>query len=196
MAENRVDPLDEIVGLCSDAQAAAAAASKFGGVHYANHAGEKDSRPYSALVRIPSSADKLEQLAPIADVGLYRTTTRTIKALPDSIALGPDRCIASFGLVRNPALTHAECDAHWRDTHGPLALQMHSAMCDYLQISIDQVVHGLELDGIALCAFENRSDLSAKFFNDDDAKAAIIADVTKFSAAAASPPRVVLQQTM
>lgn len=186
--------MDELVGLCSDAEAASAVASRFDGAHYINHPGEKDNRPYSAMVRIAAGSD-LDALAAVADVGLYRTTTRVIKALPDGVPLGEDRCIASFGLVRNPALTHAECDAHWRDTHGPLALQMHSAMCDYLQVSIDEVVHGLELDGIALCAFENRSDLSTKFFNDDDAKAAIIADVTKFSAAAASPARVILQQT-
>jgi hypothetical protein len=45
-----------------------------------------------------------------------------------------------------------------------------------------------------MCAFSNRSDLSTKFFNDDDAKRAIIKDVSIFSDAAASPPRVVLQQ--
>lgn len=191
MVENQ---MDELVGLCSDAEAAAAVASRFDGAHYVNHAGEKDSRPYSALVRVAAGSD-LDALAAVADVGLYRTTTRVIKALPDTVPMGAERCIASFGLVRNPDLSHAECDAHWRETHAPLALQMHSAMCDYLQVSIDEVLHGIELDGIALCAFENRSDLSAKFFNDDDAKAAIIADVSKFSAPRASPARVVLQQT-
>lgn len=185
---------NELVGLCSDVEAAAAVASRFGGAQYVSHAGEKDNRPYSALVRIAAESDGADELAAVADVGFYRTTTRTIKALSETTPLGPERCIASFGLVRNPALSHDECDTHWRDTHGPLALQMHSAMCDYVQISIDEVIHGLELDGVAMCAFENRSDLSTKFFNDDDAKAAIIADVTTFSAAAASPARVVLQQ--
>ena len=196
MAVHEVE-MEEFVGLCSDSDAAAAVAATFAGSHYVNHAGEKDSRPYSALVRIAAtSADALDQLAVVADVGLYRATTRVIKALPGTVATGPDRCIASFGLVRNPALTHEECDAHWCDTHAPLALQMHSAMCDYLQLSIAEVVHGLQLDGIALCAFESRDDVSKKFFNDDDAKAAIIADVVKFSDAGSSPARVVLQQTM
>lgn len=196
MAVHEVE-MEELVGLCSDPEASAAVAVAFGGAHYVNHGGEKDTRPYSALVRIAATnADAVDELAAVADVGLYRTTTRVIKALAGTVAPGPDRCIASFGLVRNPDLTHEQCDAHWCDTHAPLALQMHSAMCDYLQLSIDEVVHGLDLDGIALCAFESRDDVSKKFFNDDAAKAAIIADVVKFSDAASSPARVVLQQTM
>lgn len=187
--------MHELVGLCSDVEAAAAVADRFGGAHYASHPGEKDTRPYSSLVRIAASSEGADELQAVADVGFYRTTTRVIKALPATVEMGGERCIASFGLVRNPALTHAECDAHWRDTHGPLALRMHLAMCDYLQVSIDEVLHGIELDGIAMCAFENRSDLSSKFFNDDDAKAAIIADVATFSAPRASPARVILQQT-
>ena len=71
---------------------------------------------------------------------------------------------------------------------------MHLAMCDYSQLAVVDTIHGQALDGIAMCAFSTRSDLSEKFFNDDDAKRAIIKDVNTFSDAAGSPPRVVLQQ--
>jgi hypothetical protein len=107
-----------------------------------------------------------------------------------------ERSIATFGLVRNPAMTHRQCDDHWRDVHGPLALRMHLAMCDYSQLAVIDTLHGQPLDGIAMCAFSTRDDLSSKFFNDDDAKAAIIADVGTFSDAKASPARVVLQQVI
>lgn len=188
---------DEVVGLCTDADAAGAFGRAHGAGVLVAHEGEKPTRPYSALVRTgPSISDDLRA---IADVGLYRATTRIIKRPDPSIQVaGPTstRCIAAFGLVHKQGRTHAECDGHWRDIHAPLALEMHAAMCDYVQISIDEVVSGLELDGIALCAFPDRVTLSTKFFNDDDAKAAIIADVAQFSNAGGSPARVVMTQLL
>jgi len=180
----------ELVGLGTDVAAAEALASRVNGLAYRNHPSEKDARPYSAMVRV--ATDDIEAVRAISDVGLYLCFSREIKA--PAKAPTPERSIATFGLVRNPALTHRECDDHWRDNHGPLALEMHSAMCDYHQLSVVETLHGQPLDGIAMCAFETRQDLSEKFFNDDDARAAIIADVMIFSDASASPPRVVLQQ--
>lgn len=180
----------ELVGWGSDADAVVAVAETHDGMAYVHHAGERDTRPYSAMVRV--ATDGVESVRAVSDVGLYVCFSRVIKAPvtePTS-----ERSIATFGLVRNPAMTHRECDDHWRDHHGPLALQMHLAMCDYSQLSVIDTLHGQPLDGIAMCAFSTRQDLSTKFFNDDDAKAAIIADVAKFSDAKASPPRVVLQQ--
>ena len=182
----------ELVGFGSDSAAAAEVAGRLGGMAYRNHPSERDTRPYSSMVRV--ATDDVESVRAVCDVGLYVCFSRVIKA---PVAEPTDeRSIATFGLVRNPAMTHRECDDHWRDTHGPLALRMHLAMCDYSQLAVIDTMHGQPLDGIAMCAFSSREDLSTKFFNDDDAKAAIIADVTKFSDAAASPPRVVLQQTL
>jgi len=182
----------ELVGWGSNASAATDLAQRVGGIAYQNHASEKDSRPYSAMVRV--ATDDIEAVRSVSDVGLYVCFSRVIKQPTKEPT--SERSIATFGLVRNPAMTHRECDDHWRDNHGPLALKMHLAMCDYSQLAVVETLHGQPLDGIAMCAFSNRSDLSTKFFNDDDAKAAIIADVTKFSDAAASPPRVVLQQVV
>ena len=180
----------ELVGFGSDSSATHEVAIRLGGMAYANHPTERDERPYSAMIRV--ATDNVEAVRSVSDVGMYVCFSRVIKApVTEPTA---ERSIATFGLVRNPAMTHRQCDDHWRDTHGPLALRMHLAMCDYSQLAVVDTIHGQALDGIAMCAFSTRSDLSEKFFNDDEAKRAIIKDVNTFSDAAGSPPRVVLQQ--
>ncbi len=143
------------------------------------------------MVRI--ATDEIEAVEAVSDVGLYVCFARLIKA--PSVEPTEERSIGTFGLVRNSAMTHRECDDHWRDIHGPLATKMHAAMSDYHQLSVVATLHGQHLDGIAQCAFSTREDLSTKFFNDDDAKKAIIADVSTFSdGGRASLPRVIMQQ--
>jgi len=182
----------ELVGLGTDADAAIALATRLGGSAYRNHQTEKPERPYSAMVRV--ATDDIEAVRAVSDIGLYVGFSRQIKA--PSAPPTSERSIATFGLVRNPDMTHRQCDDHWRDNHGPLALRMHLAMCDYTQLAVVETLHGQQLDGIAMCAFPTRQDLSTKFFNDDQAKAAITADVMTFSHPSASPPRVVLQQVI
>ena len=181
----------ELVGWGTDIEAAAALAERYDGSMYANHRSERDSRPYSSMVRVVT--DDVESVRAVSDVGLYVCFSREIRAQVGQPTT--ERSIATFGLVRNVDLTHRQCDDHWRHNHGPLALQMHAAMCDYLQLSVIATLHGQPLDGIAMCAFSSRDDLRNKFFNDDAAKAAIIADVAIFSDPGRSPARVVLQQT-
>lgn len=180
----------ELVGLGTDQQAGAAVAADLGGTFYVNHPGEKDTRPYSFLLR--TSTDRLEPLAEAADVGLYVVFARTIKPRPDPPP--PDRVIGTFGMISHPDLGHRRSDDHWRDVHAPLALASHRAMCDYTQLSVVATLSGMPLDGIAMCAFATREDLSTKFFNDDAARAAVEADVTSFADVRASPRRVVLVQ--
>jgi hypothetical protein len=180
----------ELVGFGSDSAGVENLASRLGGMAYANHVTERDERPYSSMIRV--ATDDVEAVRSVSDVGMYVCFSRVIK--PPAAEPTAERSIATFGLVRNAAMTHRECDDHWRDTHGPLALQMHRAMCDYSQLAVVDTIHGQELDGIAMCAFSTRRDLSTKFFNDDAAKRAIVKDVTTFSDTAGSPPRVVLQQ--
>jgi hypothetical protein len=178
----------ELVGLCTDSNAARAAAVATGGILEVNHPGESDARPYSALVR--AVTDNVEALAAAADYGLYSCFTRVIKAEPT--VLPEDRSVAAFAMIGHPDLSHRQSDDHWRDQHAPLALASHSAMCDYKQLSVVANISGQPLDGIALCAFPTRQDLSQKFFNDDEAKAAIGADVAKFADLRSSIRRVVL----
>lgn len=188
----------ELVALGNDPAAAASAAAATGGTVYVNHPAESEKRPYSTMLR--TSTDEIEAVRAAADVALYVCYARTIKPLEAKPL--PERAIAAFLMVGNPDMTHRQSDDHWRTVHAPLALKSHSAMCDYTQLSVVGTLSPLvgsdgseiEVDGIALCAFETREDLSTKFFNDDEAKAAIIADVATFADPARSPRRVVLNQ--
>ncbi|MGH1492092.1 MAG: EthD domain-containing protein [Acidimicrobiales bacterium] len=180
----------ELVALGSDRAAAEAAALITGGTAYVNQPNESDKRPYSTMLR--ASTDEIEHVRSAADVALYVCFARIIKPLPEEPS--PERAIGAFLMVGHPDLTHRQSDDHWRFTHAPLALKSHSAMCDYTQLSVVATLSGMEIDGIALCAFDSREDLSAKFFNDDDAKAAIGADVAKFADTKRSPRRVILNQ--
>jgi hypothetical protein len=210
----------ELVALGTDLDAAEAAASATGGDLYLNHPDESPKRPYSTMVR--AATDQIETIRSAADVALYVCFARVIKPMAPNPS--PDRAIAAFVMVGNPDLSHRESDDHWRDVHAPLALRCHTAMCDYTQLSVVATLpgrgfgapvdgskpgqgfgapvdgskpgqgFGAPVDGIALCAFDTRQDLSERFFNDDEAKAAIVADVAHFADPARSPRRVVLNQ--
>ena len=180
----------ELVALGSDPDAARAAAAATGGRFYVNHPGENAQRPYSTLLR--AVTDDLDILAAAADVALYVCFPREIKMESDDPS--PKRVIASFAMIRHPDLSHSQSDGHWRDDHGPLALKSHSAMCGYTQLSFLTTLSGMPLDGIAMCAFDTRSDLSARFFDDDKAEQVIAEDVAKFADTRRSPRRVVLTE--
>lgn len=179
-----------LLGLCSTSDAAIEVAERFDGRSWIAHQGEKPTAPYRGMVEV--ATDDIESVTSAADVGLYVSFTRTIKQPTGERS--PERVIASFAMVGHPDLTHRQADDHWRDTHGPVALRSHLAMCDYQQLSIVATLAGPELDGMAMCAFDTRKDLSERFFNDDAAKADVIADVAKFAHPRASMARVVLEQ--
>ncbi len=181
-----------LLGMCSNDDGARDLAELGGARIWRAHENERDSVPYRSMFAVAS--DEIERVRAVADVGLYVVFGRVIKAAPEAQDPGAPRVIASFPMVRHPERTHAESDAHWRDIHGPLALRCHLAMCDYEQLSVTATLHGPELDGVAMCAFPDRQTLSEKFFNDDEAKAAIIADVASFADTRASWPRVVLTE--
>ncbi len=178
----------EMIGLGHDTEAMVEVGRDLGATVYVSHPTQSDRRPYSGLIR--AVTDEIEALRSVCDVALHVGYARVVK--PRTAAPLPDRSVAAFGLVRRGDLTHRQADDHWRDVHAPLALVHHAAMSDYTQLSIVATLMGQELDGVALCAFGTRDDLSTKFFNDDDARAAIEADVASFADPARSPRRVVL----
>lgn len=180
-----------LLGMCSTNDGAQAYLADRDGAAWVAHDGERDTIPYRSMFAV--ATDDLDGAVAAADVALHLVFRRVIKPAGDHAP--PGRVIASFGMVRHHELTHTESDSHWRDRHGPLALESHTAMCDYEQLSILTTLHGTPLDGVAMCAFPDRSTLSSDFFNDDLAKAAIIADVASFADTRASLPRVVLTQT-
>lgn len=180
----------QLVALGTDRESLQVAAEATGGVAYVSHPRQSDNIPYSTMLRV--GTDLIEVVREAADVALHVCFARAIKDERDPHP--PQRVVGSFPLVAHPELSHRQADDHWRDIHGPLALRSHSAMCDYTQLSIVATLSGPELDGIALCAFESRDDLSTRFFDDDDAKAAIEADVSSFADTRRSPRRVILTQ--
>jgi hypothetical protein len=143
---------------------------------------------FGALV-IGEDRDAIE---PIADIGLYRVHVRPMRHQRRVWPLGDASpgVTAAFGMLRRPDLTHDQSDAHWRDTHAPLALRHHPGMWHYHQVSIDEVFSGRFYDGIALCAFASEQDLIERFFGGADDQDVIRADVAKFTDRANSPRRV------
>lgn len=70
--------------------------------------------------------------------------------------------------------------AHWRDVHAPLARKHHIGMCRYVQ---HVVMGGTDdrVDAIAELRFETNADLDDRFYDSDDGRAAIAADIATFA---------------
>ena len=137
-------------------------------------------------------AGGLRRAADAADVGLYGVTVRRMRHQrrfwpPDTVSPG---VTAAYVMVRRSDLDHDAADAHWRDVHAPLALRHHPGMWHYHQISVNDVLAGPALDGVALSAFASAQEMSERFFGDDEDRAVIAADVARFSDLVASPRRV------
>jgi uncharacterized protein (TIGR02118 family) len=88
-----------------------------------------------------------------------------------------------FPVVRRPDLTHEQFDSHWRDNHAPLALHHHVGMWDYVQCSFDGPLTSAAaaLDGMAICKFPTVADFKERFFDSDEGREVIWADVARFS---------------
>lgn len=180
----------ELLAMGTDHEAALEVATKLAGAAYVNHPTESDKRPFSTLVRV--STDDVEAVSSVADVALHVAFARQVKVPAGPASAG--RVVAAFPLLHHPDLSHRQADDHWRDVHGPLALEHHAAMCDYTQLSVVATLSGPPIDGLALCAFDSRDDMRQRFFNNDESRAAIEADVSTFADSKRSPRRVVLTQ--
>ena len=131
-------------------------------------------------------------VASVADIGLYGVHVRPMRHQRRVWPVGTASpgVTAAFGMLGRPGLTHERADAHWRDTHAPLALRHHPGMWHYHQVSIDEVLDGRPYDGIALCAFASEQDLVERFFGGPEDQDVIRADVAKFADLTTSPRRV------
>lgn len=125
-------------------------------------------------------ADDLATLSARADAGLHLVCKRTIKP-------GTANVYGLYPLVHHPDLTHQQTDAHWRDKHGPLALEHHAYMTHYVQLSIVQTLAGRPLDGIALCGFDSVDDLKNRFYTAPASEQVIAEDIAKFADLKKSP---------
>ncbi len=138
--------------------------------------------PFAALAVVAS--DNLQTLEDAADVGLYLVCERVIK--PGTAAI-----YGLFPMLAHPDLGHAKSDAHWRDTHAPLALKHHAYMTQYSQLSVLKTLQGEPFDGFALCGFDSLTDLKERFFSEADSRAVIEADIQKFADVKRSPRRLI-----
>lgn len=166
---------------CSTINSAQQLGKQLRGTLYADHRADTSKLPFAALVT--GVSDDMDILEEYADVGLYVVCERTIKP-------GRANIFGLFPMLANPALTHKQADAHWRDSHAPLALQHHAYMTQYLQLSVVHTVSGTPYDGFALCGFDNVEDLRERFFSEPDSRKVISADIAKFADTGNSPRRL------
>jgi len=147
--------------------------------------------PFAALVL--GASPNLMDFQARADVGLYLVSERTLKNQPLS-ALRADQLPVSVGvfpMVASPQIGPKAADKHWLEHHGPLALEVHSAMTHYYQLTVMHRFTGADWNGLALCCFESEYDLRNKFYNSAGGKQRVAEDVRKFADTQNSPRRVV-----
>ena len=92
--------------------------------------------------------------------------------------------VKSFFLaLRNPAMTHDEFARYWGEQHAPLALKIHIGMWRYTRnVVAEALTPGApDWDGMAILHFRTSEDLRERFYDSDEGRRAIAADVAKFS---------------
>lgn len=180
-----------LAGAFSDRDAATAAADTHNGITLSSISDQTGHLPFAALVL--ATTDEVPAFQAAADTGCYLVAERTVKERPIR-ELTPDSqpgVVGVFTMVANPKLGHHAADAHWRDNHAPLALQIHEAMTHYYQLSIQHCFHGPDWQGFALCCFATEDDLRYRFFNSPEGERAIAEDVAKFADTRQSPRRII-----
>ena len=92
--------------------------------------------------------------------------------------------VKSFFLaLRHPSMTHEEMARYWGEQHAPLALRIHVGMWRYTRNVVTRpLTEGApDWDGMAILHFRTAQDLRERFYDSDEGRAAIAADVAKFS---------------
>ena len=147
--------------------------------------------PFAALVL--GASPILIDLKARADVGLYLVSERTLKNQPLS-TLSSDQLPGSVGIfpmVASAELGPKAADKHWQELHGALALEVHTAMSHYYQLTVVHRFAGAHWNGLALCCFASEDDLRNKFYNSAEGKQRVAEDVLKFADTQNSPRRVI-----
>lgn len=153
-------------------------AQEAGGTALIDERPDTTKLPFAGIALVVT--DDLNALTERADGGLHLVCKRTIKP-------GAANVYGLYPLVHHPDLTHQQTDAHWRDNHGPLALEHHAYMTHYVQLSVVQTLAGRPLDGIALCGFDSVSDLKDRFYTVPASEQVIAEDIAKFADLRKSP---------
>ena len=94
-----------------------------------------------------------------------------------------DCAVAMVSLVRRrPGTTPHDFVTHWTERHTPLALRRHVGLARYQQFVVREALtpRTPEIDGIAMLGFASRADFETRFFDSDEGRAEIAADVARF----------------
>lgn len=92
--------------------------------------------------------------------------------------------VKSFFLaLRHPSMSHDQFAAYWGGQHAPLALKIHIGMWRYTRNVVAQplTADAPDWDGMAILHFRSSFDLRERFYDSDEGRAAIAADIAKFS---------------
>jgi uncharacterized protein (TIGR02118 family) len=92
--------------------------------------------------------------------------------------------VKSFFLaLRHPSMSHDEMARYWGEQHAPLALRIHVGMWRYTRNVVVEARSDSapDWDGMAMLHFRTAQDLRERFYDSDAGRAAIAADVAKFS---------------
>ena len=102
------------------------------------------------------------------------------RSWPDG-EFAPGVKMVSF-MQRADGLTHEQFARHWTENHTPLALRHHVGLWNYTQnvVRRSYTPGGNAIDGVAELHFRTPDDFVYRFFDSDDGRAAILADVAKF----------------
>ena len=120
------------------------------------------------------------------EVNVWRVDPRTPKqwqrTWPDGTE-APGVKMVSF-MRRAEGLTHEQFVRHWTENHAPLAVKHHVGLSNYTQNVVRRAYTpgGAAIDGIAELHFPTRDAFTDEFFDTDEGRAVIMADVKRFMA--------------
>jgi uncharacterized protein (TIGR02118 family) len=87
-----------------------------------------------------------------------------------------------FFAARREGMTHDEFARYWGEQHAPLALKHHVGMWRYARNVVKSALsaEAPDWDGLAVLHFRTPRDLRERFYDSDEGRAVIAADVAKF----------------
>jgi uncharacterized protein (TIGR02118 family) len=85
-------------------------------------------------------------------------------------------------MQRAEGLTHEQFARHWTENHTQLAMRHHVGLWNYTQNVVRRAYApgGAAIDGVAELHFRTRTDIDERFFDSDQGRAVILADVRRF----------------
>jgi uncharacterized protein (TIGR02118 family) len=111
------------------------------------------------------------------EVNVWRVDPRRVITTPEPTAI----TMVSF-VRRLDGLTHEQFVRHWTEVHAPLACAHHAGLADYTQNVVRRAYTpgGVAIDGVAQLRFRTRDDFEQRFYDSEEGKKAIRADVAQF----------------